>query len=55
MLYEPPLKTLEKITTEYGWDDLTNYAAYGLIKNSSNSKFSVASGICAYTLGFIKP
>ena len=55
LLYDPILKTLEKITTEKGWDHKSIDSAFGLLKNITDSAFIVAVSVCSYTLGFTKP
>ena len=55
LLYEPILKTLEKISSEKRWDCKTMDQAHGLTKNLTKSTFLVALRVCAYTLGFKKP
>ena len=55
LLYDPILKTLEKITTEKGWDHKTIDSAHGLLRNITDSAFIVAVSVCSYTLGFTKP
>ena len=55
LLYKPILKTLEKISSEKGWDRKTMDQAYVLTKNLTESTFLVALRVCAYTLGFTKP
>ena len=35
-LYDPLLKTLHKINTEYGWDNKTADVAYSLMKSITN-------------------
>ena len=54
LLHDPILKTLEKITTEKGWDCKTIDSACGLLKNITDSAFIVAVSVCSYTLGFTK-
>ena len=39
LLYDPILKTLEKITTEKGWDHKTIDRAHGLLRNITDSAF----------------
>ena len=55
VLYEPILRTLEKITSDWGWGCKTVDTAYSLLKNITDSTFLVALSVCAYTLGFTKP
>ena len=55
LLYDPILKTLEKITTEKGWNRKTIDSAHGLLRNITDSAFIAAFSVCSYTLGFTKP
>ena len=49
LLYEPFLKTLEKISSDKGWDRKTMDQAYVLTKNLTESTFLVALRVCAHT------
>ena len=53
-LYDPLLKTLHKINTEYGWDNKTADAAYSLMKSITDPTFIVALNVCSYSLVFTK-
>ena len=55
MLYEPLLKTLEKITTGRGWDNKATDSAHSLMKSLSDPTFLVSLNVCSYVLGFTKP
>ena len=55
MLYEPLLKTLEKITTERGWDNKATGSAHSLMKSLTDPTFLVALNMCSCVLGFTKP
>ena len=55
IMYEHLLKTLEKITTERGWDNKATDSAHSLMKSLNDPTFLVGLNVCSYVLGFMKP
>ena len=55
MLYKPLLKTLEKITTDRGWDNKATDSTHSFMKCLADPTFVVVLNVCSYVLCLTKP